>query len=115
MNIHANRVYFILLLCLLASCGVVSADNGQNEETDSQRNADGIESECVRTIERHVAKTRAWDRSAYDIAPEQLSPGVRGFSIMNKSDSFVTEGGRKSFHADLDMTCSKVVRELKYQ
>ena len=115
MNIHASRVYFILPICLLASCGVVSAGSGQNKVTHLQSNADGIESECVKTIERHVAKTRAWDGSAYDIASEQLSPGLRGFSIMNKSDSFVTEGGRKSFHADLDMTCSKVVRELKYQ
>lgn len=112
---HASRICFILSFCLLTSCESASEDSQRNKKNDSQENANGIESDCVSTIEKYVTRTRAWDRSSYDVVREQLSPDLRGFSVREKSDSFVTKGGRKSFHADMDTTCTKVVRELKYQ
>lgn len=121
MKLQDSRLLYLLWLCVLInSCGSTADDTHQlrseGKGSSPIQSTRGTQSRCLLTIEQYVYHTRGWDRSTYDVSPEQFAADFTGFAVHKKSEStFVVEGGRKSFHVDLDKTCSKVLREQRYQ
>jgi hypothetical protein len=52
----------------------------------------------------------------YRIAEESSGTADIGFSVQHVHDRvLLPEGGLKSFHVDLDLRCSRVIRESHFQ
>jgi hypothetical protein len=116
MNRKIRICCVLTYLCVAtSSCGAASNESQRIEEPPVDGAPNGIDAQCLSTIEKHVERTRKWSRDSYKILSEELSSNVRGFAVIERSDAFINKGDRKSFHIDLDRSCSKVVRELKYQ
>lgn len=73
--------------------------------------------ECVRVVEAYVRRTRAWSTTAYLVATSPPLAGGRGFAVLHQDDLAdpLSMQERKSFHLELDQSCSKVIEEFWFQ
>ena len=81
------------------------------EESRGEKGWEGLE-----RCETYVQETRGWKREMYRIAEESSGTADIGFSVQHVHDRvLLPEGGLKSFHVDLDLRCSRVIRESHFQ
>lgn len=73
--------------------------------------------ECVRVVEAYVRRSRAWSTKTYLVATSPSLSGGRGFAVLHQDDLAdpLSMQERKSFHLELDQSCSKVIEEFWFQ
>ncbi|CAM4311778.1 hypothetical protein CR156_19085 [Stenotrophomonas lactitubi] len=112
----------VLFLCLACppSSGVASARDGLAALPAAVRAtilAAQKQPECVRVVEAYVRRTRAWNKTTYLVATSPPVSGGRGFAVLHQDDLAdpLSTQERKSFHLELDQSCSKVIEEFWFQ
>lgn len=112
----------VLFLCLACppSSGGASARDGLATLPASVRAtvlAAQKQPECVRVVQAYVRRTRAWSTATYLVATSPSVSGGRGFAVLHQDDLAdpLSMAERRSFHVELDRSCSKVTEELRFQ
>lgn len=79
--------------------------------------ATSVPIKCSDLVRDYVKKTRGWDAGSYVVEEEEFGGPVLGFSVwlLEEDKAAAPPGGGKSFHVDVDQSCSKVLNELAYQ
>ncbi|HAI46972.1 MAG TPA: hypothetical protein DCM50_09785 [Stenotrophomonas sp.] len=109
----------IALACLPLACD--AANKGRLQGLSAQTSANILaaqqQPDCVRVVDAYVLRTRAWKPTTYFVALSAPVAAGRAFAVLHVDELAdpLYLGERKSFHVELDQSCSKVTEELQFQ
>lgn len=109
----------LVLTCAPAACGASGKVALQTlpEKTRANILAAREQPDCVRVVDAYVSRTRAWNATTYFVALSSSVADGRAFDVLHEEDLAdpLSMAERRSFHVELDQSCSKVTEELRFQ
>lgn len=109
----------LCLACALSACGPSDEERlaALPALTRAHILAAKEQPDCVRVVGAYVLRTRSWNATTYFVAVSHSVAAGRGFAVLHVDELAdpLYLGERKSFHVELDPSCSKVTEELQFQ